>query len=74
VQFICSILTSLGLIAFLLVIFVYGVKLVGTGLGQVTPSLQISIQMPYLSLPVGAGLMLFHSVAQLARSLWGRVG
>ena len=74
VQFICSILTSLALIAFLWVVCVYGVKLLATASGQITPSLEISVQIPYSSVAVGAGLMLFHAVAQLGRSLAGRGG
>lgn len=73
VQFICSMLTSLGLIAFLWVVCIYGVKLLGTASGQITPSLEISFQIPYSSVAVGAGLMLFHAVAQLVRNVGGRV-
>lgn len=73
VQFICSILTSLSIIAFLWVAFGYGIKWLGTGSGQTTPALEISVQIPYSSIPFGAVLMLFHAVAQLVRSVGGRM-
>jgi TRAP-type C4-dicarboxylate transport system permease small subunit len=69
VQFVCSILTSLALIAFLGVVCVYGVKWLVTASGQITASLEIPVEIPYSAIVVGAGLMLFHAIATLVRLL-----
>ena len=48
------------ILVFLTVCIVYGLDLVGRVAMQSTIALGISMQVPYASVPVGAGLMLYH--------------
>jgi TRAP-type C4-dicarboxylate transport system permease small subunit len=53
-------LGSLLVAAFLVILIVYGWQLVQRAGFQTTAALGLSMQIPYLSLPIGAALMLYH--------------
>jgi TRAP-type C4-dicarboxylate transport system permease small subunit len=50
----------LGILLFLGLCLVYGLQLVGRVSLQTTVALGVSMQVPYLSVPIGSALMIYH--------------
>jgi TRAP-type C4-dicarboxylate transport system permease small subunit len=60
----------IGILIFLAVCLVYGLQLVDRVSQQSTVALGVSMQIPYLSIPVGAALMIYHlAIVTLAPDL-----
>jgi len=52
---------------FSLVLVIEGIRLIMLNLNQITPGLNIPMGVVYLSVPIGAGLIIFYLVEQYAR-------
>lgn len=61
-----AVFTLLATATFLIVVTVFGVKLVGhvIEIDEVTPALGLPMAVGYLAIPVGAGLMAIEALAQ----------
>ena len=46
-----------------------GIQLVAITISQISPALRISMSIPYLAVPVGAGLMLLHTVVGIFKMI-----
>ncbi len=69
-------LTMVALIsvaAILAIILWGGIQLVAITRTQISPALRISMSLPYLAVPVGAGLMLLHTMVSIFETLAARV-
>lgn len=64
-----SIFSNIAISVFVALVLVHSSQLVALSVPQVTPSLRISQAWPYLGIPIGAGLMLLHSLYFVARDL-----
>lgn len=64
-----SIFSNLAISVFVALVLVHGTQLVVLSIPQVTPTLRVSQAWPYLGIPIGAGLMLLHSLYFIARDL-----
>lgn len=64
-----NLLFRLLLAVLLVALFWYGVDLATFSLNRTTTALQISWFWPYLAIPVGAALMLFHMIVLALRDL-----
>ncbi len=60
---------QLLIVAFLAIVLVYGVELMRGSAEVESPTLQISMAWPYLSVVVGAAVMILHALVALARSV-----
>ncbi len=60
-----SIIARLSVILILAVIVVGGIQLVLVTRAQISPALRVPMSLPYLAVPVGAAIMLFHAIAFL---------
>lgn len=58
---------------FLIVVLIYGVKMTIITSRQLSPAMLIQMSWPYLSIPVGAALMLINTIAVALESKWGGV-
>lgn len=57
-------------VIFILTVMVWGgIKLVLVTSAQISPALRIPMAVPYLALPVGAVIMLFHELSSLTQRL-----
>ncbi|WP_397475994.1 TRAP transporter small permease [Pusillimonas sp.] len=63
-------LTQLIILCFLAVVFWKGLETLGQGAYMTTPALQMSMAIPYASIPVGAALMIYHLMAAAIQSYW----
>ncbi len=55
-------LSQFVIVAFLAVLFWYGIEMVQQANYMTTPALQISMMIPYAAIPIGAVLMMYHLV------------
>ena len=55
-------LNHILIIGFLLIPFIYGIKLCLSQMGQLSPALRISMFWPFLSVPAGCAIMIFHEL------------
>lgn len=60
-----SVVARLSVIVILAVIVLGGIQLVLVTRAQISPALRISMAIPYLAVPVGAAIMLFHAIVFL---------
>lgn len=60
--------TSIFVAAFLVILLVTGINETKQATGQFSSALPITLMLPYLALPIGAGLALFHLAAHWLRS------
>lgn len=60
-----TMVAQVSVILILTVMVCGGIKLVLVTSAQISPALRISMAVPYLALPVGAVIMLFHVVSSL---------
>lgn len=67
-----SVVSQLMILAFLAVPLVFGVVLVAEGGAVPSPALQIPMAWAYLSVPVGAALMVVQALVLLVRTVAGR--
>jgi TRAP-type C4-dicarboxylate transport system permease small subunit len=63
-----SVIARLSVIVILAVITVGGIQLVLVTRAQISPALRIPMSLPYLAVPVGAAIMLFHAIVFLFQS------
>ncbi|MGD9287103.1 MAG: TRAP transporter small permease [Desulfobacterales bacterium] len=69
-------LTVFALIAvatILAIILWGGIQLVAITRAQISPALRVSMSIPYLAVPVGAGLMLLHTIVCIIETLAAKV-
>jgi len=62
-----SVVARLSVIVILAVLVVGGIQLVLVTRAQISPALRVPMSLPYLAVPVGAVIMLFHAIAFLFR-------
>lgn len=65
-------LTMIALIsvaAILTIILWGGIQLVAITRAQISPALRVSMSVPYLAVPVGAALMLLHTIVRIFETL-----
>lgn len=62
-------LGQLGILFFLSILAWYGWEMTGRVASQTSAALRISMSWPYLALPVGAALMIYHVLVLLVASL-----
>ena len=60
-----SVVARFSVIVILAVILVGGIQLVLVTRAQISPALRVPMSLPYLAVPVGAAIMLFHAVVFL---------
>ncbi len=60
-----SVVARLSVIGILTVIVLGGIQLVLVTWAQISPALRVSMAIPYLAVPVGAAIMLFHAIVFL---------
>ena len=60
-----SVVARLSVIIILTVIVLGGIQLVFVTRAQISPALRVSMAIPYLAVPVGAAIMLFHAIVFL---------
>jgi TRAP-type C4-dicarboxylate transport system permease small subunit len=60
-----SVVARLSVIVILAVIVVGGIQLVLLTRAQISPALRVPMSIPYLAVPVGAAIMLFHAIVFL---------
>ncbi len=60
-----SVVARLSVILILAVILLGGTQLVLVTRTQISPALRVPMSLPYLAVPVGAAIMLFHAVVSL---------
>ncbi len=63
------IFNHLIVIAFLIVVTIYGTKLCFTQSSQLSPALRISMSIPFASVPAGSFIMAIHSLALISEIL-----
>ena len=69
-------LTMIALIsvaAILTIILWGGIQLVTITRAQISPALRVSMSVPYLAVPVGAALMLLHTIVYIFETLAAKV-
>ena len=64
-----SVVARVSVIVILIVIMVGGIQLVSVTRAQISPALRMSMSIPYLAVPVGTAIMLFHAIASLFQPL-----
>lgn len=64
-----TIFNHLIVIAFLVVVTIYGTKLCFTQAYQLSPALRISMSIPFASVPFGSFVMVIHSLALISKEL-----
>jgi TRAP-type C4-dicarboxylate transport system permease small subunit len=62
-----TIVAQVSVLLILVVMVWGGIKLVLVTSAQISPALRISMAVPYLALPVGAVIMLFHVVSSMVQ-------
>jgi len=60
-----SVVARVSVIVILAVIMVGGIQLVFVTRAQISPALRVPMSLPYLAVPVGAAIMLFHAIVFL---------
>jgi TRAP-type C4-dicarboxylate transport system permease small subunit len=63
-------LVQLAAMAFLLVIFWQGWELTAFNASQLSPAMQAPMYLPYVSIPVGAGMLVINFVSDLLHDRW----
>ena len=64
-----TIFNHLIVIAFLVVVTIYGTKLCFTQSYQLSPALRISMSIPFASVPFGCFVMVIHSLALISKEM-----
>ena len=64
-----KIMALIAVVVILAVIFWGGIQLVAITRAQISPALRVPMSIPYLAVPVGAALMLFHTIGFLLETL-----
>ena len=64
-----TIIALLSVAAVLAIILWGGIQLVAITRPQISPALRVSMAIPYLAVPVGAGLMLLHTIVHIVETL-----
>jgi TRAP-type C4-dicarboxylate transport system permease small subunit len=64
-----TIIALISVAAVLAIILWGGIQLVAITRAQISPALRVSMSIPYLAVPVGAGLMLLHTIVSLFETL-----
>ena len=62
-----SVVARLSVIVILTVIVLGGIQLVLVTRAQISPALRVSMSIPYLAVPVGTAIMLFHAIVFLSQ-------
>ena len=57
-----TVVALISVAAILTIILWGGIQLVAITRSQISPALRVSMSLPYLAVPVGAGLMLLHTM------------
>ena len=68
------IVSQLGILLFLMVLIVYGIRLTAMTLEQPSPALQMPVGIAYFGIVVGSGLMVLHTCASMIRRFQGYQG
>ena len=68
-----TIIALLSVAAILTIIFWGGIQLVTITRAQISPALRVSMSVPYLAVPVGAALMLLHTIVCIIDTLAAKV-
>jgi TRAP-type C4-dicarboxylate transport system permease small subunit len=66
---ILKIVALMAVAVILTVILWGGIQLVAITRAQISPALRVPMSIPYLAVPVGAALMLFHTIGFLAETI-----
>jgi TRAP-type C4-dicarboxylate transport system permease small subunit len=64
-----TITAFISVAAILTIILWGGIQLVAITRAQISPALRVSMSVPYLAVPVGAALMLLHTIASIFETL-----
>jgi TRAP-type C4-dicarboxylate transport system permease small subunit len=64
-----TIMALISVAAILVIILWGGIQLVAITRSQISPALRVSMSLPYLAVPVGAGLMLLHTIVCIFETL-----
>jgi TRAP-type C4-dicarboxylate transport system permease small subunit len=67
-----SVIAWLSIIGILVIVFLGGIKLVVVAQAQISPALRISMSIPYMAIPVGSGIMLFHAIVLFLKQIFHR--
>ena len=68
-----SIIALLSVAAILTIILWGGIQLVAITRAQISPALRIPMSVPYLAVPVGAALMLLHTMVLIFKMIAAKV-
>ena len=68
-----SIIALISVAAILAIILWGGIQLVVITHAQISPALRISMSVPYLAVPVGAALMLLHTIVFIIKMIAAKV-
>ena len=68
-----TIVALLSVAAILTIILWGGIQLVAITRTQISPALRVSMSIPYLAVPVGAALMLLHTILCIFETLAAKV-
>jgi TRAP-type C4-dicarboxylate transport system permease small subunit len=69
-----SLVARISIVALLGVIFLGGLDLVLLTRNQLSPAMRVSMSLPYMAIPVGALIMLFHELTFLCTQLKEMIG
>ncbi|TFL11343.1 TRAP transporter small permease [Pusillimonas caeni] len=63
-------ISQLIILSFLVVLLWKGIEMLEQSVYMTTPALQMSMAVPYASIPAGAALMIYHLTAAAIQSYW----
>ena len=69
VQRVLKIVTLVSVVVILTIILWGGIQLVAITRAQISPALRVSMSVPYMAVPVGAALMLLHTLVFLYQTI-----
>ena len=68
-----TIIALISVAAILMIVLWGGIQLVAITRAQISPALRISMSVPYLAVPVGAALMLLHTIVLIFKMITAKV-
>lgn len=68
-----TVIALVSVAAILAIILWGGIQLVAVTRAQISPALRISMSIPYLAVPVGAALMLVHTIGFIYKTLTAKM-
>lgn len=63
-------LVQLSAMAFLMIVFWQGWELTAFNATQLSPAMQMPMHLPYVSIPIGAGMLVVNFASDLLHDLW----